>query len=129
MAGPAGERNVPGAGGNLLNIALGLGLAILGPLMTRMSGGSWSQMGLWNNIIVGVLIALLAFNGMRSFRPTADWAQVALGFWLILAPLIPNFAYGEEGLESIVVGIAVMFVALLDAALKTTAVRRRTAGV
>jgi hypothetical protein len=118
--GAAGERDTPASGANLINIVMGLGLAILGPVFTKATGVSSNSLAQWNSIIVGLLIALVGFLGNRSWSPVYDAIQAFLGFWLMLAVFIPGYGNGNEGWDTLAVGAVVAFVGLLGVVMKST---------
>jgi peptidoglycan/LPS O-acetylase OafA/YrhL len=127
-AGAAGERDIPASGTNLINIAMGLGLAILGPVFTGATGVTSDSLAQWNSIIVGLLIAFVGFLGNRSWSPVFDAIQVALGLWLMVAVFIPGYGGGNEGWDTLVVGAIVAFVGLIGVVMKSTAGERRRRG-
>lgn len=79
---------VRGASG--LNIILGIWL-IISPWVLGYSGLPWP---LWNNIICGILIALLAAARVWSpgTGPGVSWINALIGVWLIVCSFI--WAYG-----------------------------------
>ncbi len=75
---------VRGASG--LNIVLGLWL-IISPWVLGYSGLPWPT---WNNVVCGILIALLA--AARVWSPAAgpglSWTNAGIGAWLIISSFI-----------------------------------------
>lgn len=48
---------------------------------------------LWNTLLVGVLVALLAgYRLVRGWALWAAWAEVALGVWLWIAPMALGYS-------------------------------------
>lgn len=82
------DTTVRGASG--LNIILGIWL-IISPWVLGYSGLPWP---LWNNIVCGVIIALLAAARVWSpgTGPGVSWVNALIGVWLIVASFI--WAYG-----------------------------------
>jgi hypothetical protein len=73
-----------------VNIFLGLWL-IVAPFLL---GYSDTAAPLWNDIILGVAIALLAairvFGALKT--PSVSWTNVVLGAWLVVAPFILGYS-------------------------------------
>lgn len=88
-----------------LNILAGLWL-VIAPFVLVYA----TTAGVWNSVIVGLLVAILA--GIRAFRPGSpawmSWANVVLGFWVIIAPFIFAYATFDARLwNNIIVGIII----------------------
>jgi hypothetical protein len=73
---------------------------------------------LWNDIIVGVVILILA--GVRAYAPDNNvglaWTSAVLGVWLVIAP----FALGHSAITAnvwndVVVGVVVLLVSVWSA--------------
>ena len=129
MAETGGRRNVPGSWASALTIILGLGLCVLSPILTRATGMSGHYWGFWNNILTGVLIAILGFMGMRSTSSAPNAAQVALGLWLLIAPMIEGYGHGNIGFDSLFVGGLVAFFGLIAMVMKSSTGWRRSASM
>lgn len=116
----AGSQIMAASGVNLL---AGIWL-IIAPFLL---GYSDQASPLWNDIIVGVLIAAMA--GARvagAFRaPSLSWVNVILGGWLIIAPFLLGYSDDANPLwNDIIVGIVVVLFGIWSAVSspRTTAV-------
>jgi hypothetical protein len=114
---PSGEnRNVIGfaSGGTLV---LGLWLAISPWVL-----GYLTPAALWNSVIVGIAIALLA--SARLAMPTRvaavpSWINVALGAWLIVSPFLLNYTLAGVTWNSVIVGALVAIMAFASGSMAT----------
>jgi len=72
---------------------------------------------LWNDIVLGVAIFILAL--MRVSAPLAhagvSWVNFALGLWLIVAPFILLYGPGPAIFNDIAVGVVVICLAAWSA--------------
>lgn len=71
---------------------------------------------LWNNVIVGVIIAVLAgwrALGKESVRMTVtSWVVALLGLWTMIAPFVLRYAGNANAMwNGVIVGIVVAIVA------------------
>jgi hypothetical protein len=87
-------------------------------------GTVYSAGSAWNNIIVGIIIAV--FAAIRFFSPRSavglSWINALLGIWMILSPWIYRYAANRPRLwNSIIMGIIVVILSVWSA----TATRRR----
>lgn len=106
------EQQVTTASG--LNILAGLWL-IISPFVL---GYSALRGTMWNDIIVGIIVAVVA--AVKIFRgrdlPWLSWINVVLGIWLILSPFIFGNASDTRVLyNEIIVGIIVAVLAAWSA--------------
>lgn len=97
-----------------INIVLGIWL-IIAPFLLAVS-----QTAMWNDIIVGVLVLLLA--GTRVSKPTvgtksASWTNAAIGLWLILSPFILGYGNSAAMWNDVIVGVLVLVCGAWNAAL------------
>jgi hypothetical protein len=95
-----------------VNFILGLWL-IVAPFVLLYRGISAA---LWDNIIVGIIIAVLAgwrALGKESVRMTVtSWVVALLGLWTIIAPFVLHYAGNASAMwNGVVVGIAVAILA------------------
>lgn len=84
----------------------------------------------WNSIFVGILV--LIFGSMRYQSPHAhvnlSWANIVLGAWTVLSPWI--YAYTDSSgplLNSVIVGFAVLVLAIWSGSATVTEHRHRAA--
>lgn len=67
----------------------------------------------WNAWAVGVIIAVAAFAAMVAFNKWEEWAEVALGAWLIVSPYLLGFemamtpTINQAAVGVIVAGLAI----------------------
>lgn len=99
---------------NGLNILAGLWL-IISPFVL---GYSMLRNTMWNDIIVGIIIAVIAAAKVSRARNVQwlSWVNAVLGVWLILSP----FIFGASGntrvlYNEIIVGIVVVVLAAWSA--------------
>ncbi|HZD11622.1 MAG TPA: SPW repeat protein [Candidatus Binatia bacterium] len=90
-----------------LNVLLGIWL-LVAPFILGYSGVA---AGLWNDIIVGALVLILA--GVRVWKPAHNrwlsWTNVLLGIWLAAAPFILGYSEIAAAMwNDIIVGIAII---------------------
>jgi uncharacterized membrane protein YczE len=91
------------------NLVLGIWL-ILSPWIL---GYSATSAALWNALIVGVVVGLMAFLHLQNGPLWEEWVNVVLGVWLILSPWILGFsAQGNATWNAVVVGLLVGVLAL-----------------
>lgn len=62
----------------------------------------------------GAVIAVLSLAAMVAFSSLEEWANLLLGFWLIVSPWVLGFAHTRAMHFSIAVGAAVAFLAALE---------------
>lgn len=93
-----------------LNFLAGLWV-IISPWVYGHTGSVGS---VWNDVIVGIIIAILAasrFSGARALWPS--WINVLLGIWLIISPWIYGFAFHRARVwNSVIFGIVVIILGL-----------------
>ena len=95
-----------------VNFILGLWL-IVAPFVLLYRGISAA---LWDNIIVGIIIAVLAgwrALGKESIRITVtSWVVALLGVWTIIAPFALHYASNASAMwNGVIVGIVVAILA------------------
>lgn len=104
-----------------LNFIAGVWL-VLAPFVLDYQNTGAGFNGQWNDIVVGVAIAVLAL--VRTFAPhRVVWfsgINVVLGGWLIFAPFLLEYRAGRDAAQAVtndvVVGIIVVVLALLSIA-------------
>lgn len=95
-----------------MNFILGLWL-VVAPFVLLYRGISAA---LWDNVIVGIVIAILAgwrALGKESARMTvASWLVALLGLWTIAAPFVLHYAGNASAMwNGVIVGIVVAVLA------------------
>jgi hypothetical protein len=87
---------------SFMNVVAGIWLVVAPWIL----GYSDLSAALWNDVVVGVAIIVLA--GIRAASPArfipVSWANVLLGLWLILAPFV--LQYGELTAAAVVGSVA-----------------------
>jgi len=113
MALEQARMNVRWASG--LDMVTGIWLLVAPFVLGYASVGS----ALWNSVIAGVAVALLAASretreGVRQAAPS--WINAAVGVWLLIAPFALGFSGVTEAFwNHMVVGVAVIAFALWSA--------------
>src|ERR1051325_10983303 len=102
-------RNVRIFGASGINILCGIWL-IIAPFILAYSD---VQIATWNDVILGILIAMLAiFQAFGGGWSGSSWTMGLLGIWLIIAPFVLN--YGENltpRWNDVILGIVVVIFA------------------
>lgn len=92
-----------------LNILLGIWL-IISPWIYGYTAANGVG-GVWNSVIVGIIIAVLAairFFGAFS-QAWMSWINALLGLWMIISPWVYNYTLDTGRMwNSIIVGILVV---------------------
>ena len=92
-----------------VNLVLGIWL-ILSPWILGFSG---TPAAMWNAVIVGVVVGLMALMHLRGGPLWEEWVNVVLGIWLILSPWILGFSGMANALwNAVIVGVLVGALAL-----------------
>lgn len=105
-------------------LAFGLWL-FLSPLWMDGYGGL-ASIGAWHSYVFGVLVAGFAWAALAGPRRWKEWAQLAIGVWLVIAPFVLAFHVTEPGAgwNHIILGMLIGVNALWAAA-----AQRRTESV
>jgi len=64
--------------------------------------------------LVGFLIVALSVAALLSFAEWEEWLKLALGAWLIVAPWVLGFVHTSAMHVSIIIGIVVAYLAVLE---------------
>jgi hypothetical protein len=67
-----------------------------------------------NAVVAGTLLLALEVVTLSAFRTWEEWANVAVGGWLVVSPFILAVASGGARVNFIVVGGAVVLLALYE---------------
>ena len=95
-----------------LNIAAGIWL-IISPFVF---GYGDMQYLLWNDIVLGILVAVLAVIRISSpfSTPAVGWLNFLLGIWVVISPFALGF-YGDNRWNDVVLGVIVALLAAWSA--------------
>jgi hypothetical protein len=96
------------AGASWLTILLGIWV-IISPFVVQFSQ---LPAAMWNNVIVGIVIAVLAI--IRTSVPWQtgwSWANVILGIWMIISPFVLGVMTTAILWNNIILGIVIAIVA------------------
>src|SRR5215472_14546305 len=81
-----------GHGISWINILLGIWV-IISPFAL---GFGYVPRAMWNNVILGIVIAIVAIIRISTTRQSAwSWVNVLLGIWVIISPLALGFVLGN----------------------------------
>ena len=72
----------------------------------------------WNDILVGVVVAILAWIrvGRPLFNEGVGWTNLVLGVWLIVAPFVIGYGASTVALwKDVIVGVVVVVLAAMSA--------------
>jgi len=115
---------VPASGASLLGAALGAWLIVSSFTFTRGTGYMPQPAVVWNDLLVGLAIGVMGLLGMRTAAAAPNWVQVALGVWLMIAPIVLGVHF-NAGINEMVIGGLTALTALFTALAKTAAATRR----
>jgi hypothetical protein len=108
-----GATGGPGRSAALTNVVLGVWLVVAPFVLVYGEAAP-----VWNDVIVGVLVAALAYARYRSpGRAAISWTNAALGLWLVIAPWALDYTDLTRAMwNDIVVGIGIITLAAIAAA-------------
>lgn len=95
-----------------INILLGIWLLVSPWVFGYQPAGSAA---IWNSVIVGALIAILAAGNCfsRHTRTGLNWINVLLALWTMISPLVFGYTANIGGLrDNLVLGILVAWSAI-----------------
>ena len=93
-----------------INVLLGCWL-IVSPWIFSYAG---NQGGMWNSIVAGIIVLLVAANRIYSPRSgvTLSWLNLLLGLWTIASPWIYGYYDNPAAMwDCVAVGIAIVAMA------------------
>ncbi len=68
---------------------------------------------MWNSVILGILIAAVAFYALFQVFAWQEWVNAALGVWLIISPWVLGFmGLSTAMLNAVIAGAVVLVLAL-----------------
>jgi len=93
---------------SLVNIFLGVWI-IISPFVLGMH----APKGIWNNVISGILVGVLAIVRWGMDRPGWSWTNLFLGIWLVISPFV--LVVGNVAMwHNVILGILVAALALTN---------------
>jgi len=96
------------AGVSWINIVLGI-LVIISPFVVQFTR---FPAAMWNNVIVGIVIAVLAIIRNSVPRQTGwSWVNVILGIWMIISPFALGAMTTAVLWNNIILGIVIALIA------------------
>lgn len=70
-------------------------IAILGLwLMVAAFLGFDPTVNLWNNLLVGLIVAIVGYTLVKK-KPWQAWVSMVVGVWMIIAAFIPSLTSGQ----------------------------------
>jgi hypothetical protein len=103
-----------------INVLLGICLLVSPWLFGYQAAGSGA---IWNSVIVGALIAILAASNCFSayFRSGLNWINALLALWTMISPLVQGYTVNAGGLmDHILIAILIAAFAICSDAATTT---------
>lgn len=113
----SGSRSAMG-GASWINVLLGIWV-IISPFVVQFGR---LPAALWNNVIVGIVIAVLALIRTSTPRQVGwSWANVVLGIWMIISPFALGVMTTAILWNNIILGIVIALIATANASTRTPA--------
>ena len=103
------------SGNSWVNIMLGIWV-IISPFVL----GIHTPKGIWNNIVIGAMVGILAIIRWRMHQPGWSWLNLILGIWLVISPFV-LFLSGAAMWNNVILGIIVAAFALTNTYSKVSA--------
>ncbi len=94
---------------DLYNLAFAVFL-LASPWLFKLTNGT-GKMELW---AAGAAIAAISLAAIVAYANWEEWANVALGIWLVVSPWVLGFAHTRAMHFAIGIGAVVAFFALLE---------------
>jgi len=114
------SQNVTGGSG--WNIALGIWTIVSAFVLVHDQNNAFA----WNNVIVGIVIAIIALGRTDVHGSNRSGWNVALGIWMIISPFVLRFSHLPALVwNNIIVGILVALAAWVSLAHRVTPPIRR----
>ena len=105
-------------GASWVNVLLGIWV-IISPFIVQFAR---LPAAMWNNVIVGIIIALLALVHTSMPRQSGwSWANVILGIWMIISPFALGVMTTAILWNNIILGIVIALVAAGNASVTAPA--------
>ena len=95
-------------GSSWVNIFLGIWV-IVSPFVL----GSHSPKGIWNNVVTGVVVGILAVIRLSMRQQGWSWLNLILGIWLVISPFV-LFLGTAAMCNNVILGILIAALALTN---------------
>jgi hypothetical protein len=95
-----------------LNVLLGIWV-VISPFVL----GFYSSKAVWNNVVTGGVVGILALIRWRMDRPGWSWLNLILGIWLVISPFV-LFLGSTAMWNNVILGIIISAAALSHTYLK-----------
>ncbi|RUX01122.1 hypothetical protein EOA30_20630 [Mesorhizobium sp. M8A.F.Ca.ET.059.01.1.1] len=103
------KTDVPSKGLEWTNLILGAGLACAAIMFAGLPAAAWDAG------VVGVLIACSSAVALYSYEDWAEWSNLTLGCWAVVAPFLLGFGSAQGPMWThVVVGLCVATIATLQ---------------
>jgi len=91
------------------NLILGAGLACAAFAFTGVPAAAW------NAGIAGVLVACCSAAALYRYGAWAEWSNMTLGYWMVVAPFLLGFGAAKGAMWThVLVGICVAAIATMQ---------------
>ena len=75
--------------------------------------GIHSPKAIWNNVVAGAVVGILAFIRWSMHQPGWSWLNLILGIWLVISPFVLLLS-GPAMLNNVILGIIIAAFALTN---------------
>ena len=104
-----------------INFILGLWLIVAGFALSHGGGAIMAE-----EIVLGIIIALLAFGSVSSSNPAIAWCVVIAGLWTLLAPAAIDYSmHAASKANDIAVGVVVLVLGFANAVYRQSPIRTK----
>ena len=103
------------SGNSWVNILLGIWM-----IASPFALGLHSSKAIWNNVVTGALVGILAIIRWRIHQRGWSWLNLIFGMWLVISPFV-LFLGGAAMWNNVILGIIVAAVALTNTYSKVSA--------
>ncbi|MEI9431984.1 SPW repeat protein [Mesorhizobium sp. Cs1299R1N3] len=103
------KSEVPSKGLEWTNLILGAGLACAAFLFAGLPAAAW------NAGIVGTLIVCCSAVALYRYGAWAEWSNLTLGSWAVIAPFLLGFGSAQAAMWThVLIGLCVATVAIIQ---------------
>lgn len=97
-----------GHGISCINILLGIWM-IISPFALGFAN---VPRAMWNNVVLGIVIAIVAIIRTSTTRqPGWGWLNALLGIWVVISPLVLGLVLGNAIWNNVILGIIITILA------------------